>query len=111
MPYVLLFFQATAPSTPSSGFLPGPILTFVAMVAIFYFLIFMPMRRQQTKQKAMLKALESGQTVLTSGGIIGTIVSISDDTLILRIKPDNLKIQVARSAITNVVGGEEQAKK
>jgi len=85
-------------------------LTFVAMVAIFYFLIFLPMRRQQKNQKEMLKTLQSGQTVLTSGGIIGTIVAVNDDTLILRIKPDNLKLQVARSAVTSVVG-DDQAKK
>ncbi len=90
---------------------PGPIITFVAMVAIFYFLIFMPMRKQQKKQKDMLKTLQSGQTVVTSGGIIGTIVGVNDDTLILRIKPDNLKIQIARSAVTNVMGGEDQTKK
>ena len=80
------------------------------MVAIFYFLIFLPMRRQQKNQKEMLKTLQSGQTVLTSGGIIGTIVAVNDDTLILRIKPDNLKLQVARSAVTSVVG-DDQAKK
>jgi len=109
MPYLLSFLQAAAPG-PSLG-LPGPIITFVAMVAIFYFLIFMPMRRQQKNQKEMLKKLENGQTVLTSGGIIGTIVAVNDDTLILRIKPDNLKLQVARSAVTSVVGGDEPAKK
>jgi preprotein translocase subunit YajC len=59
----------------------------------------------------MLKALQNGQTVLTSGGIIGTIVTVSDDTLILRIKPDNLRLQVARSSVTSVVGTEDQAKK
>ena len=59
----------------------------------------------------MIKALQNGQTVLTSGGIIGTIVAVNDDTLILRIKPDNLKIQVARSAVTSLVGADDQAVK
>lgn len=110
MPFSFLLLQAATPSG-GGGALPGPILTFVAMVAIFYFLIFLPMRRQQKNQKEMLKTLQSGQTVLTSGGIIGTIMTVNDDTLILRIKPDNLKIQVARSAVTSVVGGNEQVKK
>ena len=56
----------------------------------------------------MIKSLQNGQTVLTSGGIIGTIVAVNDDTLILRVKPDNLKIQVARSAVTSLVGTDEQ---
>ncbi len=112
MPFSLILLQAATPSpSGGGGLLPGPILTFVAMVAIFYFLIFLPMRRQQKNQKAMLKTLQSGQTVLTSGGIIGTILTVNDDNLILRIKPDNLKIQVARSAITSVVGGNEPVKK
>jgi preprotein translocase subunit YajC len=89
----------------------GGILPVVLMIAIFYFLVFMPMRRQQRNQKEMLKTLQNGQTVLTSGGIIGTIVTVNDDSLILRIKPDNLKIQVARSAVTSVVSTAEPAKK
>jgi preprotein translocase subunit YajC len=106
---LLILLQTAAPSSPATSF--GPILTFVAMVAIFYFLVFMPMRRQQKNQKALLKSLQNGQTVQTSGGIIGTIVTVNDDTLILRIKPDNLKIQVARSAVTNVFAGDDQTKK
>jgi len=81
------------------------------MIAIFYFLVFMPMRRQQKNQKEMLKTLQNGQTVLTSGGIMGTIVAVNDDSLVLRVKPDNLKIQVSRSAVTSVVGTEDLSKK
>jgi preprotein translocase subunit YajC len=90
-------------ATPSPNSLMTSLLPIILMVAIFYFLVFMPMRKQQKQQKDMLKTLENGQTVLTSGGIIGTIVAVNDDTLILRIKPDNLKLQVSRSAVTSVV--------
>jgi preprotein translocase subunit YajC len=100
--------QAAAPTANSllSGILPV-----VLMIAIFYFLVFMPMRRQQKNQKEMLKSLVNGQTVVTSGGIIGTIVGVNDDTVVLRVKPDNVKIQVSRSAVTNLVKADEQAKK
>jgi preprotein translocase subunit YajC len=81
------------------------------MIAIFYFLVFMPMRRQQRNQKQMVKSLQNGQTVLTSGGIIGTIVAVNDDTLILRIKPDNLKLQVSRNSVTSLVTADEQVAK
>ena len=112
MPYSFIVLQ-TAPASGSSPgtSMIGGILPVILMIAIFYFLVFMPMRRQQRNQKDMLKTLQNGQTVLTSGGIIGTIVTVNDDTLILRIKPDNLKIQVARSAVTSVVSTEESAKK
>ena len=108
MPLSFLLLQTAIPS-PSGSFITG-LLPIVLMVAIFYFLVFMPMRRQQRATKSMLKALEAGQTVLTSGGIIGTIVAVNDDTLILRIKPDNLKLQVARSSVTSLVGADAAAK-
>jgi preprotein translocase subunit YajC len=65
------------------------------------------MQRQKKNQQKMLSSLQNGNTVLTSGGIVGTIISISDDdTLVLRVKPDNIKLQVARSAVSNLVTGE-----
>jgi preprotein translocase subunit YajC len=106
IPFLLL--QLT--SGPAGAFLTQA-LPIVLMIAIFYFLVFMPMRRQQAKQKDMLKSLQNGQTVLTSGGIVGTIIAVNDDTLVLRIKPDNLKLQFARSSVTTLVGTEELVKK
>ena len=87
---------------------PNPIMSFLPMIlifAIFYFLLFLPMQRQKKAQKQMLVNLQSGNVVQTSGGIIGTIVSISsdDDTLVIRVKPDNIKIQVARSAVAGLI--------
>lgn len=95
-----LFLQ----STPSSlvGFLP-----ILLIFAIFYFLLFMPMQRQRKNQQKMLAALQNGNVVQTSGGIVGTIVAIeNDDTLVLRVKPDNIKIQVVRSAVSSLVTSE-----
>lgn len=99
---MLSFFLFLQAASPVNSFLAQG-LPIVLMIAIFYFLVFMPMRRQQQKQKDMLKTLENGQTVVTSGGVVGTIVAVNDDTLILRVKPDNLKLQFARSAVTSVV--------
>jgi preprotein translocase subunit YajC len=99
--FLSLFLQS---STPNSllGFLP-----ILLIFGIFYFLLFMPMQRQKKKQQQMLSALQNGQVVLTSGGIVGTIIAIDgDDTLVLRVKPDNVKIQVARSAVSSLVTGE-----
>jgi len=107
----LFFLLQTAPAPASPGLSSlGEFLPIVLMIAIFYFLVFMPMRKQQKNTKEMIKALQNGQTVVTSGGIIGTIVAVNDDTLILRIKPDNLKLQISRSSVTSLVP-EEQAKK
>jgi len=84
----------------------GSYLTLLPMLlifGIFYFLLFLPMQRQKKTQRDMLAALQNGDIVQTSGGIIGTIVVLENDTLVLRIKPDNLRIQVARSAVAGVI--------
>ena len=96
------FLQSSSPGSSALGFLP-----ILLIFGIFYFLLFLPMQRQKKQQAKMLASLENGQVVLTSGGIVGTIVSIGeDDTLVLRVKPDNLKLQVARSAVSSLVSGE-----
>jgi preprotein translocase subunit YajC len=81
------------------------LLPMVLIFAIFYFLLFLPMQRQKKQQKRMLEDLKSGNVVQTTGGIIGTIVSRNDenDTLILRVKPDNIKIEVARTAVAGLI--------
>ena len=83
------------------------ILPIILIFGIFYFLLFLPMQRQRKQTQKMLAGLENGNTVITSGGIVGTIVAIDkDDTLVLRVKPDNIKIQVARSSVSSLVSGE-----
>ena len=94
---VLTLFLQTAPAGSSSllGLLP-----ILLIFGIFYFLLFLPMQRQKKNQQKMLAGLQNGNVVVTSGGIVGTVVAIEgDDTLVLRVKPDNIKIQVARSAV------------
>jgi preprotein translocase subunit YajC len=82
------------------GFLP-----ILLIFGIFYFLLILPMQRQKKQTQKMLSSLENGNVVVTSGGIIGTIVAIEgDDTLVLRVKPDNVKLQVSRSAVSALTG-------
>lgn len=65
------------------------------------------MQRQRKQTQKMLAGLQNGNVVVTSGGIVGTIVAIeTDDTVVLRVKPDNVKLQVSRSAISSMVSGE-----
>ena len=100
----LFLFDAAAPTAgnPLVGFLP-----ILLIFGIFYFLLFLPMQRQRKNTQKMLASLQTGQVVVTSGGIVGAIVAIeSDDTLVLRVKPDNVKLQVARSAVSSLFSGE-----
>lgn len=97
LPGLLLLWQQQ--SNPLIGFLP-----ILLIFAIFYFLLFLPMQRQRKKHQKMLANLKNGDTVVMSGGLVGTIVAINDDgTLIIRVKPDNVKLQVARSAVANLL--------
>jgi preprotein translocase subunit YajC len=111
MSFAALLLLQTAPAA-GNPLLSG-ILPIILMFGIAYFLIFLPVQRQRKQQQAMLKGLQTGQMVLTSGGIVGTIIAVnSDDTLILRVKPDNVKLQVSRSSVTSLVTeGETVAKK
>jgi len=98
------WLQTPSATNPIMGFLP-----LLVIVGIFYLLVFMPMQRQKKQQAQMLKDLQNGSVVLTTGGLVGTIVSINnDDTLILRVKPDNVKLQVARSAVSGLVTEEKK---
>ena len=98
MPNLAIILLQQAAANPVVSFLP-----LIAIVAIFYFLVFMPMQKQKKQQAQMLAGLEAGSEVLTTGGIVGTIVSITGDLLVLRVKPDNIKLQVSRTAVASVV--------
>ncbi len=81
-------------------------LPIVVIFGIFYFLLFLPMQKQKKQQKQMLENLKTGDVVVTTGGLVGNVVALDSDTLILRVKPDNLKLQVARSAVSSLVNTE-----
>jgi preprotein translocase subunit YajC len=103
MQYLAFFLQQQqTPGNPLMQFLP-----LVFIVGIFYFLVFMPMQRQKKAQAQMLSNLQAGAEVLTTGGIVGTIISITGDMLVVRVKPDNIKLQIARSAVSSLIQQEK----
>ena len=103
MLFSLLLQQAQQPTNSIALFAP-----YILIALVFYFLLFMPMQRQKKKTAEMLKNLKNGDVVATNAGIIGTVVSVDTDTIVLRVKPDNLKIQFARTAVNSLVLPEGQ---
>jgi preprotein translocase subunit YajC len=91
----------------SLGWLSFAPLIFI--FAIFYFLLIMPQQRKQKKWQQMLGELKTGDKVTTSGGIRGTIVALKDDSLHLRVPPDNLRLEVSRASVVAVTTPEEAA--
>ncbi len=73
----------------------------ILMVLIFYFLLYRPQKKAQDARNKMLEALKVGNRVITVGGIYGTIVSLTDEVVTLKIA-DKVEIEVARSAINGV---------
>jgi preprotein translocase subunit YajC len=74
----------------------------VLIFVIFYLLIMLPQQKRQKKWQAMINSVKNGDRVTTSGGIRGTVVSVKDDAVQLRIPPDNLRIEVARAALVSI---------
>ena len=99
MPYSAFLLLQSAPAQPSPLLQFAP---FVFIIAIFYFLVFMPMQRQKKQQQELLRNLKNGDTVVTSGGLVGIIHSLTDDTVVLRVKPENVKLQFTRSSIAGL---------
>jgi preprotein translocase subunit YajC len=79
--------------------------------AVFYFLLILPQQRRQKKWQQMLNDLKTGDRVVTSGGLKGTIFAMKDDSITLRVPPDNLKLDVSRGSIVSVTTQDEAAAK
>lgn len=71
------------------------------MLLIFYFLLYRPQKNAQKQREAMLSSLKVGSRVITIGGIYGTIVSLTDEVVCLKIA-DNVEIEMARGSISSV---------
>ena len=87
-------------------------LPFIAIIAIFYFLIIRPQNKKQKETKKMLEALKKGDRVVTIGGIHGTIQTVREQSVIVRVD-DNTKIEFSRSAVSSVsaVAKEDKSEK
>ena len=78
----------------------------VAIFGIFYVLLILPQQRRQKKWQGMLSQIKSGDKVVTNGGLIGTVLSVKDDSLVLRLPPDNIKIEVTRASVVTLTTNE-----
>ena len=99
-----------AMGTPAQG-APSPwvqLMPFALVLAIFYFVILLPMKRKQQKVQAFLAALKTGDRVVTSGGMYGTITRVGDQAIQLQVA-DKVRIEVSRTAIVGYQGQEPVA--
>ena len=87
----------------SMGSLAVPALFFIAIV---YFMMIAPQKKQKAWQE-MLGGLKSGDKVTTNGGLRGTVLQVKDDVVVLRVLPDNVKLEFVKSAIASVTTEEK----
>ena len=83
------------------GFLP-----IFLLIPVMYFVMIRPQQKRQKQWQEMLASIKTGDRVTTAGGIRGIILSIKDDAIVIRVAPDNIKLEVAKSAIASVTTQE-----
>jgi preprotein translocase subunit YajC len=91
-----------------SGNLLFTLLPFVLIFAIFYFLVIRPQAKRQKETVKMLDSLKQGDRVVTSGGLFGTVAGVKDNVVVLKVA-DQVRVEVAKSAITAVVEKSREA--
>ena len=106
---MLMAAPGADPAAGSASIVPT-LITFGLVFVIFYFLIIRPQNKKQKETKQMLAALKKGDKVVSIGGIRGTILSIKDDVVVLKVDA-NTKMTFSRSAISNVVEQSRPSKK
>ncbi|MDR0731309.1 MAG: preprotein translocase subunit YajC [Treponema sp.] len=104
-----LLMAAPEGSSPTGGAAFLQFLPFIAIIAIFYFLIIRPQNKKQKETQRMLEALKKGDRVITIGGVHGIIQNVRDHSVIVKVD-DNVKLEFNRSAISSVESAAKEVK-
>ena len=100
MSALALFLQSGGMFQSLGAFGSLPLL--LVFIAAMYFLMIAPNQKKQRVWGEMLAAIKPGDKVTTSGGIRGTILSVKDDLVVIRVQPDGIKLEFVKSAIAAV---------
>lgn len=76
------------------------------LIPVLYIVMIRPQQKRQKQWQSMLSSIKSGDKVTTAGGIRGTIISIKDDAIVIKVAPDGIKMEVAKTAIASVTTQE-----
>ena len=102
-----MFTPWFVPWQAPSSFFGNQFVLILIIFGLFYLIMIRPMRKSQKETETMRDELKNGDRVLTTGGIYGTVVGVQDDRIQLKVA-DSVKVQVAKSAVTQLV--EEPSK-
>ena len=93
------------PATQQSPF--APFLMFPLIIGIFYLIVFRPARQRQKKLQEMVDNLKTGDKIITTGGLLGTVVGLRGDRLQVRIA-ENVKVEISRNAVASMQDTEQE---
>jgi len=92
-----IYFLTADGAAPASGI--TSFIPLILLLAAFYFFIFRPQQKREKESQKMRSSIEIGDDIITIGGIVGTVISIKDDTLVIETAGDKNKIRITRWAI------------
>jgi preprotein translocase subunit YajC len=95
---------AALPAGVGGGSLP--MLLPLLFIPVLYLVMIRPQQKKQKQWQEMLGSIKAGDRITTTGGIRGIILSIKDDAMIIRVAPDNIKLEVVKQAIASVTTEE-----
>ncbi|MDO5477627.1 MAG: preprotein translocase subunit YajC [Clostridia bacterium] len=87
------------------------LIPMILIFVVFYFILILPQKKQEKKQRSMIDALVPGDEVITIGGIYGNVVSVKDDAIVIESSADKTKIKIAKSSISRCLTVKEEEKK
>ncbi len=102
------FAQAAAGSASGGDFL-GPLIPFVLIAVVFYFLLIRPQQKRLKQHRALIEGITRGDTVVTSGGLIGKVLKVEENELQVELA-EGVKVRVVRPTISEVRPKNEPAK-
>jgi preprotein translocase subunit YajC len=102
----LFLAQTPAPSPAPAGSGLLSMLPFVFLIVIMYYVMIRPQMRRQKEQAKLVSSLKTGDRVVTASGIHGLISNVKETTVIVKVA-DNVKLEMEKSAVTNVVKSTE----
>lgn len=105
----MIFLETTA-TPPSGGGLGALLLTFLPMIAIFYFLLIRPENKRKKEAEEMRKALKNGDKITTIGGIVGTIVDVKEDRFVIETSADRVRVELMKWALSSNDSAVERQK-
>ena len=110
--YIVAMAAGGAQQSSQSANPLGMFLPIIMIFLIMYLLIFRPQAKKQKEHRKMMESLEKGMEVVTAGGIYGTVMGLKkNDTVVILKISDNVKIDISKSSIAQVLGKDEaQAK-